>query len=142
MATVACAMRARERGDGLRADGMWDARLGGRIAVILVGGSEARAGKSPTAEHRKVDLHTHEHLYLCTQGCTQYYSPPTSICALRSLGLTVPAVSVCLLCANLTRPGTRLFEASLAVVIVPEAISIDVGDTLTIWVDGSHHKQH
>jgi hypothetical protein len=100
MATVACAMRARERGDGLRADGMWDARLGGRIAVILVGGSEARAGKSPTAEHRKVDLHTHEHLYLCTQGCTQYYSPPTSICALRSLGLTVPAVSVCLLCAQ------------------------------------------
>ena len=103
MATVACAMRAREQGDGLCADGMWDARLGGRIAVILVGGSEACAGKSPTAEHRKVDLHTHEHLYLRTQGCMQYYSPPTSICALRSLGLTVPAVSVCLLCANLTR---------------------------------------
>ena len=76
MATVACAMRARKRGDGLCADGMWDARLGGRITVILVGDSEARAGKSPTAEHRKVDLHTIAHLYLCTQGCAQYSSPP------------------------------------------------------------------
>ena len=70
--------------------------------MILVGGSEARAGKSPTAEHRKVDLHTIAHfqspaLYVWRHGPM----------GLRSL-LVAPCVCGGLRYANLTRlPLTR-----------------------------------